>query len=135
MDRSVRKRDSERGSAGTKLVVFLAILFLSAHAGYNYVPVAYNAQSLRSDMDTAILQGMAMPGKINPIDNVKERIAKALIVNNAPQGATLDVKQAGNALVARVTYQQQVNVLPFGMYKYNYVFDYTSTPTGFLLKQ
>ena len=78
MDRSVRKRDSERGSAGTKLVVFLAILFLSAHAGYNYVPVAYNAQSLRSDMDTAILQGMAMPGKINPIDNVKERIAKAL---------------------------------------------------------
>ncbi len=134
MHRSVRKRDSERGSAGAKLVIFLGILFLSANAGYNYVPVAYNAQSLRSDMDTAILQGMAMPGKINPVDNVKERISKALVVDNAPQGATLDVKQVGTGLTARVTYQQQVNILPFGMYKYNYVFDYTSTPTGFLLK-
>ena len=135
MDRSVRKRDSERGSAGTKLVIFLAVLVLSANAGYNYVPVAYNAQSLRSDMDTAVLQGMALPGRINPVDNVKERIAKAMIVNNAPQGATLDVKQAGNGVTARVTYQQPVNILPFGMYKYNYVFDYTSTPTGYLLKQ
>ena len=135
MDRLVGKRDSERGSAGTKLVIFLTVLLLSAHAGYNYVPVAYNAQSLKSDMDTAILQGMAMPGKINPVDNVKERISKALVTDNAPQGATLDVKQAGNGIMARVTFQQQVNILPFGMYKYNYVFDYTSTPTGYLLKQ
>ena len=65
---------------------------------------------------------------------MKERISKALVVDNAPQGATLDVKQVGTGLTARVTYQQQVNILPFGMYKYNYVFDYTSTPTGFLLK-
>jgi len=129
------KRVSERGSAGTKLVIFVAILVLTAHAGYNYVPVAYNAQSLKSDMDTAILQGMAMPGKINPVDNVKERISKALITDNAPQGATLDVRQVGNGMTARVTFQHPVNILPFGMYKYNYVFDYTSTPTGYLLKQ
>ena len=135
MDRSVKTRDSERGSAGTKLVIFLAILVISANAGYHYVPVAYNAQSLRGDMDTAILQGMAMPGKINPVDNVKERISKAMIVNNSPQGATLDVKQAGTGVMARVTYQEPVSILPFGIYKYNYVFDYTSTPTGYLLKQ
>jgi len=135
MEKLVNRRSQERGSAGAKLMLVLMVMVLAAHAGYNYIPVAYNAQSLRGDMDTAILQGMALPGKISPVDNVKERIAKALIVNNAPQGATLDVKQAGNGLIARVTYTKSVNILPFGMYKYNYVFDYTSTPTGFLLKQ
>lgn len=129
------KRVQERGSAGVKLVIVLAAIVLAANAGYNYVPVAYNASSLKGDMDTAVLQGMALPGKINPVDNVKERIQKAIIVNNAPKEATLDVKQVGNGLTARVTYSQPVNILPFGMYKYNYVFDYTSTPTGFLLKQ
>jgi hypothetical protein len=134
MENSVNRRASERGSAGVKLAIALAIIALAAHAGYNYVPVAYDASALKGDMDTAVLQGMAMPGKINPVDNVKERIAKAIVVNNIPQGATLDVKQVGNGITARVTYTQKVNMLPFGLYKYNYAFDYTSTPTGFLLK-
>ncbi|HEY2848203.1 MAG TPA: hypothetical protein VGI80_10325 [Pyrinomonadaceae bacterium] len=135
MEKLVNRRASERGSAGTKLMVTLVVIVLGAHAGYNYIPVAYNAQALRGDMDTAVLQGMALPGKISPVDNVKERIVKAIIVNNISPGATLDVKQVGNGITARVTYQQQVNILPFGMYKYNYVFDYTATPTGFLLRQ
>ena len=135
MERTVIGRNSERGSAGVKLMIVLTVIILAGHAGYNYVPVAYDAQAMRGDMDTAVLQGMALPGKINPVDNVKERIQKAMVVNQVPAGATMDVKQAGNGMIARVTYTQPVNILPFGMYKYNYVFDYTSTPTGFLLKQ
>lgn len=134
MEKSVN-RGSERGSAGVKLMIVLAIIVITANAGYNYVPVAYDAEALKSDMDTAILQGLALPGRINPIDNVKERIAKSIVVNNIPKEATIDVKQAGNGLTARVTYSQQISILPFGIYKYNYAFDYTATPTGFLLKQ
>ena len=135
MNKSVKNRDPERGSAGVKLAIVLAVIVLVGNGLYNYVPVAYNASALKGDMDTAVLQGMAMPGKINPIDNVKERIQKAITVNNIPKEATLDVKQVGNGINARVTYSQQVSMLPFGLYKYNYVFDYTSTPTGFLMKQ
>lgn len=135
MKKSVKKCDLERGSAGVKLLIVIAVLLLAAHAGYNYVPVAYDAASLKSDMDTAVLQGLALPGKINPVDNVKERIAKAIVVNNIPKEATIDVKQVANGLNARVTYSEPVNILPFGLYKYNYAFDYTSTPTGFLMKQ
>ncbi|MFL6373098.1 MAG: hypothetical protein ACJ73D_00380 [Pyrinomonadaceae bacterium] len=135
MKKSVNNRYSERGSAGVKLAIFLVVMVLFGNGLYNYVPVAYDASALKGDMDTAVLQGMAMPGKINPIDNVKERIQKAITVNNIPKQATLDVKQVGNGINARVTYSQQVSMLPFGMYKYNYVFDYTSTPTGFLMKQ
>lgn len=135
MDNSVKGRESERGSAGVKMVIVLAALVLLAHAGFNYVPVAYNAASLKSDMETAVLQGLALPGKVSPVDNVKERINKSIVTNNIPREALVDVKQAGNALTAHVVYNQQVNILPFGLYKYNYAFDYTATPTGFLLKQ
>jgi hypothetical protein len=135
MKEYIKNRDSERGSAGVKFVLILVVLFLIAHAGYNYVPVAYSAESLRTDMQTAVLQGMALPGKVNPVDNVKARIVKAIELNDIPPEAIVDVKQKGNALTAHVTYTKQVNILPFGIYKYNYVFNHTATPTGFLLKQ
>ncbi|MFM9903397.1 MAG: hypothetical protein ACKVQJ_02365 [Pyrinomonadaceae bacterium] len=135
MNSAARKRESERGSAGTKLFIVVVILFLVGFAGFNYVPVAYNAESLKTEMGTAVLQGIAMPGKLNPVDNVKARIQKAIITNDIPPTAVIDVKQAGNAINARVVYTQDVSILPFGIYKYSYRFDYTATPTGFLLKQ
>jgi hypothetical protein len=128
-------RPSERGSAGVKFAITLAVIILAGNAGFNYVPTAYNAESLKSDMETAVLQGLALPGKVNPVDNVKVRIQKSMSQNNIPADATLDVKTSSNSLTARVTYTQQVNILPFGIYKYANHFDHTATPTGFLLKQ
>lgn len=135
MDNSVKNRDSERGSAGGKFAVILAAILLVAHAGYNYIPVAYEAESVMTEMNAAVLQGMALPGKLKPVDNVKARIQKTFAANNVPADAIMDVKQAGNSMTARVAYTKQINILPFGIYKYNYVFDHTATPTGFLLNQ
>jgi hypothetical protein len=128
-------RGSERGSAGFKFLVAVTIIFLIGHAGYNYIPVAYEAESLKGEMQTAVLQGLALPGKMNPVDNVKARLSKAITENNAPADTVLEVKMAGNALTAHVAYVKPVNILPFGIYKYNYTFDHTATPSGFLLKQ
>jgi hypothetical protein len=130
-----KNRESERGSAGVKFVIIVAALILFGNALLNYVPVAYNAESLKTEMSTAVLQGLAISGKLNPVDNVKARIAKAIVTNDIPADAVVDVKQAGNALTAHVTYSKEVSILPFGMYKYMYKFDHTATPTGFLLKQ
>ncbi len=126
-------RNSERGSAAVKFTIILAVLMLIAHAGYNYVPVAYAAESLRTDMMTAVVQGLAMPGKISPVENVKAKIAQSVHRNNIPPDALIDVKQNGNALTAHVIYSKPVNLLPFGIYTYTYRFDHTATPTGFLL--
>ncbi|CAN5371485.1 hypothetical protein BH10ACI3_BH10ACI3_17420 [soil metagenome] len=134
MKNSENKRESERGSAGAKFILTLSFLVLLAHAGYNYVPVAYNAESLKSEMGTAILQGLAMPGKVNAAENVKARIARSIQINDIPADAFVDVKQTGNMITAHVVYNKQVNILPFGIYKYTYRFDHTATPTGFLLK-
>ena len=135
MNNPPKNRESERGSAAIKFAITLTVLILAGHAGINYVPVAYDAESLRSDMATAVLQGLAMPGKVNPVENVKARIQKAIVLDNIPADAFMDVKQNGNVITARVTYTKQVNILPFGIYKYAYHFDHTATPSGFLLKQ
>jgi hypothetical protein len=89
---------------------------------------------MKSDMQAAVLQGLALPGRINPVENVKTRIQKAMVQNDIPVDATLDVKQNGNSMSAHVVYTKEVNMLPFGMYRYMYHFDQTVTPTGFLLK-
>ena len=127
-------REGERGSAGTKFTVFVVGLLLVLHAGYNYVPVAYDAEALKTEMQTAVVQALAMPGKMNPVDNVKARIQKAIAINNIPMDALIDVRQNGATLTAHVTFTKQINILPFGLYKYDYRFDHTATPTGFLLK-
>lgn len=129
------KRVSERGSAGVKFAITLVVIILTGHAGFNYVPTAYDAESLKSEMSTAVLQGLALPGKLNPVDNVKTRIQKAIVQNNIPADAVLDVKMNANVLTARVAYTKQVDILPFGIYRYAYQFDHTATPSGFLLKQ
>lgn len=133
MSNITRDRESERGSAGTKFVLIFAALLLLAHGGYNYIPVAYEAESMRSEMSTAILQGIALPGKLNPVDNVKARLAKSVQKLALPPDTMIDVRQAGNGITAHVVYAKQVNILPFGIFKYTYRFDHTATPTGFLM--
>ena len=135
MNSSAKYRESERGSAGAKFLAMLGVIVLVAHAGYNYIPVAYDAESIRADMSTAVLQGLALPGKVNPVDNVKSRIQQSLLRNQAPPDATLEVKQTGNVITAHVAYNKPVRLLPFGFYTYNYRFDNTATPTGFLVDQ
>lgn len=135
MKQAATQRPSERGSAGAKFLVAITFIFIIANAGFNYVPVAYDAESLKTDMQTAVIQGLALPGKVNAVENVKTRIQKAAQQNNIPADAMIDVKQAGPAITAHVAYNKQVNILPFGIFKYNYKFDHTATPTGFLLKQ
>jgi hypothetical protein len=135
MKNDAMTRSSERGSAGAKFLLVLACILLIGHAGYNYIPVAYEAESMRTEMQTAVVQGLALPGKINPVENVKSRIMRAAQINAVPEDVVIDVKQNGNTITAHVAYAKTVNMLPFGMFKYNYQFDHTATPTGFLMKQ
>ena len=134
MNEKIRDREAERGSAGTKFAITLVIILLVANAGYNYVPIAYEGETVKGEMSTAVLQGLATAGKLSPVDNVKARIQRAFTVNHVPANAILDVKQAGNAVTARVAYSKEIAILPFGIYNYIYVFDHTASPSGFLLQ-
>jgi hypothetical protein len=134
MNREFSTCHGERGSASTKFFITMVFLGLVLHAGYNYIPVAYEAESMKAEMHTAVIQGLATPGKMSPVDNVKARVKQAAQINQVPADAVMEIKQAGNAITAHVAYVKRVNILPFGIYKYDYAFDHTATPTGFLLK-
>ena len=134
MKNKIKNRNSETGGANAKLLIALVILVLVAHAGYQYVPVAYDAESFKQEMQTAVVQGMAAPPNMLPTDMVKGKIQKAIAANNIPADAVVQVKAMNNSLTAHVSYTKQVNILPFGIYKYKYQFNNTATPTGFLLK-
>jgi hypothetical protein len=134
MNKAVQKRDSERGGAGVKLLIVMSVIVLGGNAALNYVPVAYDAGEFRQEMDTTVVQALAMPGKVNPVDVVKNRISKAATQDNIPADMFLEVKPNGNILQARVVYTKQVPLLPFGIWDYTYHFDYTAVPQGFLVK-
>jgi hypothetical protein len=125
---------SERGSAGIKFLMVLFVLVLAGNAGYNYIPVAYEGEAFKQEMQTAVINGMALPGQLKPLDTVKMRLERAAGDNNLPPDTLLEIKQVGNTIQAHAAYTKKIGILPFGIYNYNYEFDHTATPTGFLLK-
>jgi hypothetical protein len=122
------------GSANTKLLVFAIIVAVVGHAAYNYVPIAFGGENLKQEMHTAVLSGTALPGTSNPAEVTKNRLAKFVRDNGYPTATTVDAKQANGVISATIRFSQEVNILPFGLYKYNYVFDHSASPAGFLLK-
>ena len=125
----------ERGGAGIKLVLILLVLFLVGHALINFVPVAYNGASFKEEMQTAVIQGTALPNGNDPLGVIKARLKRVAANNSVPTNAFMEVKHVNNVVQARVAYAQDVQILPFGLYTYHYQFDHTATPTGFLAKQ
>ena len=134
MKKEIKNINSEEGGASVKLLAVLLFLVLIGNAGVNYIPVAYEGQSFKQDMQTAVVQGMAVPPGITPVDMVKAKLQRAIASNNIPSDALVQVKPTNNSVVAHVYYTKKVAILPFGMYTYNYKFDHTATPTGFLMK-
>ncbi len=135
MKHVIYERNSERGGAGVKLLIALVLLILAANAGFNYLPVAYQGESFKQDMEGAVIKGTVLPttGKA-PVDAVKKKLFEAAKSNAIPDDAVFEVKLQGKTIIGHVSYSKDVELLPFGLYVYTYVFDHTSEPSGFLTK-
>ncbi len=126
---------SERGGAGMKLLITLIVLFLIGNAGLNFIPVAYQSENFKQEMQKAVVQGLASPNNgMSSTELVKLKIQRAVKENDLPGDAFIDVKQNGSNIQARVYFLKPIHILPFGIYTYDYEFDHTATPVGFLLK-
>jgi hypothetical protein len=128
-------RSSERGSAGTKAILILLVLFLAGNAAFHYIPVAYDGANFRQEMDTAVVKGLAASGQMKPLDVVTASIQRAAAQNNVPPDAVIEIKPENGVVTAQAYYTKKVGMLPFGLYDYNYQFAYTARPVGYLLKQ
>lgn len=127
---------NERGGAGVKFLLVVVVLALLGNAGYNYIPTAYNGQNFKQEMQTAVIQATALPsqGK-DQVAPLKERLRRIGNQNGIPANALIEAKVVNNVINAHVKYSQEIELLPFGIYKYQYEFDHSATPTGFLSKQ
>jgi hypothetical protein len=134
MKKKSEKRSSEHGGAGVKFLIVVVVLFLVGNAGYQFIPVAYAGESFKQDMQTAVVQGVAIPGRLTPVDMVKQKIMIAVQTNNVPSNAYVEVRQVNNVVQAHVAYTQDIPILPFGIFNYHYQFDHIATPVGFLTK-
>ena len=128
-------RNSERGSAAIKFLIIFLTLALLANAGVNYIPVAYDGASFKQEMDTAVVKGLGASGRIQPIEVVTATIKRAASDYNVPTDAFVEIKPVNGVVEAHVVFTREVNMLPFGFYKYKYNFDYHARPVGYLLKQ
>ncbi|MGI8494849.1 MAG: hypothetical protein ACR2L1_06000 [Pyrinomonadaceae bacterium] len=125
---------AEHGGAGIKFLIVLLSLVLAANAAFNYIPVAYEGENFKQEMHTIVVQGMAIPTNgVDPISAMKTKLINSAKDYDLP-AAFVDVRRNNNITSARVKYSKQVSLLPFGIYNYNYEFDHTATPAGFLTK-
>ena len=130
------KKKKQRGGAGAKFLMVAVILFLFGHAAYNYIPTAYDGENFKQRMNEIVMNAYAMPNApTSTPEGVADRLRKFFPDNNIPADAYLKVEKVGNGMVkAQVYFKKSVNILPFGIYRYNYEFNHTATPTGFLTK-
>jgi hypothetical protein len=129
--------NNERGSAGTNFLIVVIVLFLAGHAAYNYVPIAYNGEDLKQKMHERVLYCYASPNTPDcQPEKMKARLRHFCDINDVPPDAFIKVdKTTDGAPRAQISYTKQVNMLPFGLYKYNYQFNHIEQPVGFLTKQ
>jgi len=120
------KRSGERGSANLKFVIVMAIIVVTAYAGYLYVPVAFQANTFKDLMqhytDVAVAQGYQPTW-------VKEQLLKSAPEYQVPAEAIITSAQRDNRIEVRVQY---VKAIEFPGYTYNYEFDHTVKSTAFL---
>lgn len=132
MTDNMKRIADEKGSAGVKVILVFVVLFLVGHAGFNYIPVAYEGANFRSEMDTAVIKGLASTGNLKPLDIVDASIKRAARENNVPSDAYVEIKEETSYVSAHVYYIKEVSLLPFGIFKHKYEFNYKAIPSGYL---
>ena len=127
-------RTAERGGANVKFMLVVLVLAIAVNAGYHYIPTAYQGENYKQEMQTAVVQALAMPlSGGNPAEVLKAKLGRIAADSQLPP-ALIDVRQLNNVLTAHVKYSKEVNIVPFGIYNYRYEFDHTATPSGFLMR-
>ena len=120
------RRSGERGSANLKFLIVMAILGMSAYAGYLYVPVAYNAKGYSDLMQQyADVSG----GAGYSASWVTEQLTKSGAEYGVPPNAIITSALKDNRMEVRVQFVKEIE---FPGYTYNYEFDRTVKSTAFL---
>lgn len=129
-------RKHERGGATVKFLAVIILIFLTAHAAFNYIMVWYQCTQFKEAMIESVTQAYAMPNSnLNVPENLLKKLRARGNEDGVPANAIIKVEKQPAGIQARANFVREINLLPFDLYKYNYQFDYIATPpSGFASK-
>lgn len=123
--RDVVFKNGERGAGRLKFLIIILVIAVVAYAGYQYIPVAYQASMYKTAMQDAVRQSIG-----HPSDWLRNQLRTDANYYNVPSDAEITVERSAEGPVqARVQYTRPVNL--FG-YTYLYKFDYTAKSNEWL---
>jgi len=121
----VLPKQSERGGARAKFIIFMAVFALVIYVGYMYVPVAIDAyyfkDQMQSKVDLAATQGYDTAW-------VTEQLKKIGPEYNVPPDANISPVQKESRVEVHVQFTRPIS---FPGYTYDYKFDHTAKSTTY----
>jgi hypothetical protein len=119
-------RTTERGSARLNLVIMLAVIAAVAYAGYQYVPVAYQAGQLKVFMQDTVNNAVVTDKDARWAE---DQLRRSLTSYGAPPDARVTVANRESRIEAHVEYTVLVPLL---VTTYEYKFDHTTRSNNLL---
>jgi hypothetical protein len=116
----------ERGAGRLKLIIVMAVIALIGYMGFQYIPVAYQARSLKKFMDAKVTT--AAETSTIPTDQkgptVENQLRSSAKDYGVPPNAKMSHIYQNGGLQVTVQFTRQINLLPG--FAYQYEFDYTA---------
>jgi hypothetical protein len=117
---------AERGSARLNFLILMAVIAAVAYAGYQYVPVAYQASQLKVFMQDTVNNAVVTDKDARWAE---DQLRRSLTSYGAPPDALITVANRESRLEAHVQYTVPV---PLGITTYEYKFDHTTRSSNVL---
>jgi hypothetical protein len=121
-------RANERGSSRLSFLIVVAVLGALAYAGYQYVPVAYQASQLKIFMEDTVNKAVITDKNAQWAE---EQLRKSLPEYGAPPDTLITVINRQSRLEANMQYTVPIPLL---ITTYEYKFNYTTRSSNFFSK-
>lgn len=119
-----RDRAGERGGTRLKFLIVLVLIAVVAYAGYQFIPVAYQANVYKSEVMQPAVDKAAIMGQSTGW--VKDQLRASGKDYGVPPDAAITVEQTNGRMQARVQFTRPIS---FPGYTYQYSFDHTARST------
>ena len=121
-----KDHSNERGGASIKFLIVMAVVGCFVYAGYQYIPVAYQAYTFK-DLMQHYADVAAALGK--PATWAGEQLQKSEAEYEIPSTAVITPGAQSERIEVRVQYTRPIE---FPGYTYQYEFDYTAKSVAFI---
>jgi hypothetical protein len=125
---NIKSRKGEQGSARLKFLIVAVVITAVVYAGFQYVPVAYQAYQFKDLMQQKVDAAVALG---HPPEWVQAQLLKSAPEYDVPPDAEIVPTKQNERMEVTVRFTRPVE---FPGYTYEYTFDHTAISTDFIFK-